>query len=73
MTKWSQKKPCIPRRIAQKALSGVLNGHISKNAVRRLARKAGLCADHVLIEVWLAQRCATEIINPLVMFVCATR
>ena len=41
MTKWSQKKPCTPKRIAQKALSGVLNGHICKNDVRRLARKAG--------------------------------
>ena len=41
MTKWSQKNPRTPKRIAQKALGSVLNGHICKNAVRRLARKAG--------------------------------
>lgn len=41
MTKWSQKKSGTPKRVAHKALSGVLNGHITKSAVRRLARKGG--------------------------------
>ncbi len=45
MTKWSQEKSGTPKRVAHKALSGVLNGHITKSAVRRLARKGG--AMHV--------------------------
>ena len=41
MTKWSQSKNTTPRRHAHKALAGVKNGHITKTAVIRLARKAG--------------------------------
>ena len=41
MTKWSQKKPVTPKRILHKALGGVRNGHVTKHAVKRLARKAG--------------------------------
>ena len=41
MTKWSQKKPVAPKRFLHKALGGVRNGHVTKHAVKRLARKAG--------------------------------
>ncbi|CAL5230008.1 g13448 [Coccomyxa viridis] len=42
MTKWSQKCSRTPKRFAQVALGSAQNGHICKNAVRRLARKAGV-------------------------------
>ena len=41
MTKWSQKKHVTPKRFLHKALGGVRNGHVTKHAVKRLARKAG--------------------------------
>ena len=41
MTKWSQKKPVTPKRLLHKAMGGVMNGHVTKHTVKRLARKAG--------------------------------